>query len=608
MNPAKTLRTALAKAKQFMRRYERLYMLLGACKRTVTQGPRTAWRELQDAIRIRSAKIAQWPTPEVLAAQRAEGFEGAVKISVLVPLYNTPERFLREMIGSVQAQTYERWELCLADGSDAAHGDVETICRQYAAQDGRIVYQKLEKNLGFAGNTNACITLATGDYLCLLDHDDLLHPFALRAVAQAIRDQNADFIYTDEAHFRETPDDAYLPNYKPDFAPDTLRSYNYICHLSAFSRALLDAAGGGFDPRYDGSQDYDLILRLTEKARKIVHIPQILYLWRTHTGSTASDISVKAYTMDAARQALAAHLTRVGLQGKVENDAIPSTYDIRYVLDGQPLVSIVIPTKDHADVLKRCIDSIREKTTWPSWEIVLVENNSTEAETFRYYETLKADSRVRLVTYQGGFNYSAINNFGVRHAQGQYYLLLNNDIEVITPDWIERMLMFAHRPDVGAVGAMLYYPDDTVQHAGVILGIGGVAGHAHKYFKRGEPGFMYRLRVAQNLSAVTAACMLVRREVWEAVGGLDEQLAVAFNDVDFCLRVRQAGYLVVWTPHAELYHYESRSRGKENTLEKQQRFAGEIAFFHQRWDAVLDAGDPYYNPNLTLKRENFSLR
>ena len=608
MNPAKTLRTALAKAKQFMRRYERLYMLLGACKRTVTQGPRTAWRELQDAIRIRSAKIAQWPTPEVLAAQRAEGFEGAVKISVLVPLYNTPERFLREMIESVQAQTYERWELCLADGSDAAHGDVETICRQYAAQDGRIVYQKLEKNLGFAGNTNACITLATGDYLCLLDHDDLLHPFALRAVAQAIRDQNADFIYTDEAHFRETPDDAYLPNYKPDFAPDTLRSYNYICHLSAFSRALLDAAGGGFDPRYDGSQDYDLILRLTEKARKIVHIPQILYLWRTHTGSTASDISVKAYTMDAARQALAAHLTRVGLQGKVENDAIPSTYDIRYVLDGQPLVSIVIPTKDHADVLKRCIDSIREKTTWPSWEIVLVENNSTEAETFRYYETLKADSRVRLVTYQGGFNYSAINNFGVRHAQGQYYLLLNNDIEVITPDWIERMLMFAQRPDVGAVGAMLYYPDDTVQHAGVILGIGGVAGHAHKYFKRGEPGFMYRLRVAQNLSAVTAACMLVRREVWEAVGGLDEQLAVAFNDVDFCLRVRQAGYLVVWTPHAELYHYESRSRGKENTLEKQQRFAGEIAFFHQRWDAVLDAGDPYYNPNLTLKRENFSLR
>lgn len=608
MNPAKTLRTALAKAKQFMRRYERLYMLLGACKRTVTQGPRTAWRELQDAIRIRSAKIAQWPTPEVLAAQRAEGFEGAVKISVLVPLYNTPERFLREMIGSVQAQTYERWELCLADGSDAAHGDVETICRQYAAQDGRIVYQKLEKNLGFAGNTNACITLATGDYLCLLDHDDLLHPFALRAVAQAIRDQNADFIYTDEAHFRETPDDAYLPNYKPDFAPDTLRSYNYICHLSAFSRALLDAAGGGFDPRYDGSQDYDLILRLTEKARKIVHIPQILYLWRTHTGSTASDISVKSYTMDAARQALAAHLARVGLQGTVENDAIPSTYDIRYVLDGQPLVSIVIPTKDHADVLKRCINSIREKTTWPSWEIVLVENNSTEAETFRYYETLKADSRVRLVTYQGGFNYSAINNFGVRHAQGQYYLLLNNDIEVITPDWIERMLMFAQRPDVGAVGAMLYYPDDTVQHAGVILGIGGVAGHAHKYFKRGEPGFMYRLRVAQNLSAVTAACMLVRREVWEAVGGLDEQLAVAFNDVDFCLRVRQAGYLVVWTPHAELYHYESRSRGKENTLEKQQRFAGEIAFFHQRWDAVLDAGDPYYNPNLTLKRENFSLR
>lgn len=602
------LRKGVNAAKGRMRRYERLYMFLGAAKRTITQGPKAAWRELQDARRIRAIRIARWPGEEERAARQGESFGRDVMISVLVPLYNTPEKFLREMIESVQGQTYAHWELCLADGSDAAQSQVQQICMQYAAEDPRVRYRRLDQNYGLSGNTNACMEMAQGEYFALLDHDDLLHPFALAEAAKAICQEGADFVYTDEAHFHETPQDADCPNYKPDFAPDTLRSYNYICHLSVFSRALMERAGGGLRSEYDGSQDYDLILRLTEKTQKIVHIPQILYLWRVHAGSTASDVSVKPYTLTAARRALAAHLERIGLEGEVTDARIPSTYDIRYPIVGQPLVSIIIPNKDHLGDLKRCIDSIRAKTAWPNWEIVLVENNSTEEATFRYYDELKADGRIRLVTYQGSFNFSAINNLGASHARGEYLLLLNNDTEVITPDWIERMLMFAQRSDVGAVGCMLYYPDDTVQHAGVILGLGGIAGHAHKRFKRGEYGFMSRLAIAQNLTAVTAACAMFRRDVWDQMGGLEESLAVAFNDVDLCMRIRQAGYLVVWTPFAELYHYESRSRGKENTLDKQQRFNGEIEFFRQRWQRELDAGDPYYNPNLSLRRENFSLR
>ena len=591
-----------------LRRYERLYMFLGAAKRAVTVGPKEAARHVREAKRIRDAKIAAWPEEAELAAQRETRFGRDIVFSVLVPLYNTPEKYLREMIESVLAQTYGGLELCLADGSDGEHGYVGDICAGYAAADDRVRYRKLKKNLGFAGNTNACIDMSGGDYLCLLDHDDLLHPSALFRVMEAVCGQGADFVYTDEAHFRETPDDAYLPNYKPDFSPDTLRSYNYICHLTVFSRQLLAAAGGGFSPEYDGSQDYDLILRLTEKARRIAHIPRILYLWRTHDGSTASDVSVKAYAMEAARKALAAHLQRAGLRGEVTDGRVPSTYDIRYALREEALVSILIPNKDHADDLRRCIDSIRAKTTYPNWEIIVIENNSVEDATFAYYDRLKRDPRIRVAVYDGPFNFSSINNYGVRFAKGSYLLLLNNDTEIITPDWLERMLMFAQREDVGAVGCMLYYPDDTVQHAGVILGVGGVAGHAHKHFQRGEPGFMYRMAVAQNLSAVTAACVMIPRGVWDKVNGLDESLAVAFNDIDLCLRIRQAGYLIVWTPFAELYHYESRSRGRENSLAKQQRFAGEVAFFRQRWEKTLNDGDPYYNPNLTLEKEDFSLR
>lgn len=540
--------------------------------------------------------------------QKQHTFSKNMKFSILVPLYNTPESFLRAMIRSVQKQTYGNWELCLADGSDDQHSYVGKVCTALAAQDPRICYKKLEKNLGISGNTNACIDMATGDYIGLFDHDDLLHPSALYYVMDAVCEQNADFIFTDEAVFHHTPFVSHAFHFKSDYAPDTLRSYNYICHFSVFSNDLLQKVGK-FNSEYDGSQDFDMVLRLTEQAKSIVHIPKLLYYWRSHKNSVAGSLDAKPYCIEAAKGALAAHLKRVGLSGVVEDSAALSTYHIKYEIAGNPKISVVIPNMDHADTLRECLESIFKYTTYDNYEIIIVENNSKDDETFAYYETLKQNPRIKLVTWDGIFNYSAINNYGVRTAAaGDYILLLNNDITVITPDWLQEMLMFAQRPDVGAVGAMLYYPDDTIQHAGVILGIGGVAGHSHKGNARNSNGYLFRTSVAQDLSAVTAACVMVRRNVWEEISGLDESFEVALNDVDMCMRIRKAGYLIVWTPYAELYHYESKSRGYEDTPEKKERLQKESRRFLSRWGKEIEAGDPYYNPNLTLKKENFSLR
>ena len=604
-------RAVMDGVKKIAGKNEHLDLGLKTVKWTLRYGPKEAGsrRKQYKAERSRRLAAATWPSEEELAKQREEKFPKDIKFSVLVPLYNTPERFLREMIESVQNQSYQNWELCLADGSDAEHADVGVISKKYARKDKRIKYKKLEKNMGISGNTNACIDMATGDYIALFDHDDILHPSALYEVMKAICEKDADFIYTDENTFHDTPKDAYSPNFKPDFAPDTLRSYNYICHLSVFKESLLKKAGGGFRAEFDGSQDYDMVLRLTEKAQHIVHIPKILYYWRSHEQSVASNISAKPYTLDAAKKALTEHLKRVHLEGTVSDSRIPSTYHIQYLIKGNPKVSIIIPNKDHVDDLAKCVNSIIEQSTWKNWEIIIVENNSSEAQTFQYYKQLTAkEKRIRVITWKKEFNYSAICNFGAKEAKGQYLLMLNNDIEVITPNWLEEMLMFAQRKDVGAVGAMLYYPDETVQHGGVILGIGGIAGHAHKYFNRGDYGYMSRLSIAQNLSAVTAACALIRKSVWDEVKGLDEGFAVAFNDVDLCMKIRKAGYLIVWTPYAELYHYESKSRGLEDTVEKQKRFAGEISRFKKKWGKELEAGDPYYNPNLTLDREDFGIK
>lgn len=575
----------------------------------------TVYRVLKGAgpMPVDKRKLKKIAEDYYISAQRREQEENAqfpkdIKFSVLVPLYNTPDSFLKAMIESVQAQTYKNWELCLADGSDKEHSFVGKICKKYADGDKRIKYEKLERNLGISENTNACIRMATGEYIALFDHDDLLHPSALYEVMRAICEHGADFIYTDENTFSEEPRDAYNPHFKPDFSPDTLRSYNYICHLSAFSRELLDSVGY-FRSEYDGSQDYDLILRLTEKAKKVFHIRKILYYWRAHKNSVAQDVGAKPYTVTAAKKALAAHLERCGLKGEVLDSSVPTTYHIKYEIDGNPLISVIIPNKDHTDDLEVCLKSLYEKSSYKNFEVIIVENNSTEKETFEYYEAIaQKHGNIKIVKWEGNFNYSAINNFGVNYAKGEFILLLNNDVEIINGSCLEEMLMFAQRKDVGAVGAKLYYSDDTVQHAGVILGLGGTAGHAHKHFGRSHPGYMARASIAQNLSACTAACLMMRRDVFDEVGGLDESFEVAFNDVDLCMKIRKKGYLVVFTPYAELYHYESKSRGNDSTPEKLERFRGEIDRFKEKWKKQLDDGDPYYNPNLTLTRDDFSLK
>lgn len=601
----KPIRVVGTATKNALKRNSVTRLLYKGCSSLVHEGPGVAWKRVKAYVKKEQPVNTYVLTKEEIEEQRKTKFPKNIKFSILVPLYNTPERFLREMIQSVKEQTYGNWELCLVDGSDKAHKDVKQICLEYRAADKRIKYRKLQRNLGISGNTNACIEMARGDYIALFDHDDLLHPAALFENMKAICEKDADFIYTDENTFHETPADAFCPHFKPDFAPDTLRANNYICHLTTFKKSLLNEAGL-FRKECDGSQDFDMVLRLTEKAKCIVHIPKILYYWRAHKNSVAEDVSAKPYVIDAAHKAISDHLERVGLKGQVLDSVVPSMYRLKYEIVGQPLVSILIPNKDHIDDLQRCLDSIFSKTTYSNYEIIIIENNSELQETFDYYQTLR-DSRVRIVNWKGKFNYSAINNFGFRESRGEHVLLLNNDTEIISPDWIQEMLMYSQRKDVGAVGAKLYYPDHTIQHAGIGIGLLTLAGHYHRHFDGNHPGYMGRLIYAQDLSAVTGACVMMRRDVYEQIHGLDETFEVAFNDVDMCMRIRQAGYLIVWTPFAELYHYESKSRGLDDAPDKRERFVGEVQRFQKRWKKELEAGDPYYNPNFSLDKEDFTV-
>lgn len=603
------MKSILKKIKRTLERHKHLIAILIGIKCCLRHGFKAGWKKYLrfKPLTKRDLRKLYTITVEQKKIETKYNFSKKIKFSVLVPLYNTPEKYLIDMIESVQDQTYANWELCLADGSDDDHSYVMKACLNLAKKDKRIKYKRLEENKGISENTNECIKMASGDYIALFDHDDILHPSALFECMKAICEKNADFVYTDEITFLEDDmSNMIVFNYKPDFSIDTLRSYNYICHLSVFDSKLLETTGY-FNHEYDGSQDYDMILRLTEAAKNIVHIKKALYFWRAHKNSVASDISAKPYTIDAAVRAINAHLKRVGIKGTAVASTPPSTYKINYEIEGAPLISIIIPNKDNIDVLDVCIKSILSKSTYSNYEIIIIENNSTEESTFAYYKSLENNSKIKIVTWKGEFNYSAINNFGAKHASGEYYLLLNNDIEVITENWLEEMLMYAQRSDVGAVGSILYYPDDTIQHAGVILGIGGVAGHSHKGYNRGDYGYMSRASITQNLSAVTFACVMMKASVFNQVEGLDEGFKVAFNDVDMCMRIRKAGYSIVFTPHAELYHHESKSRGQEDTPEKVKRFQSEIERFYSKWDDELKAGDPYYNPNLTLTSEDFKL-
>jgi GT2 family glycosyltransferase/SAM-dependent methyltransferase len=558
-----------------------------------------------------NATYAQWieenePNAKELTRQRQTALPYAPKISVVVPVYNTPVPFLVSMLHSVLEQTYSNWELCIADGASTEPA-VRATLEGYARRDSRIRLRFLTENLGIAGNSNAAIGLATGDYVTLLDHDDTLAPFALYEVAQALNCQpGADLLYSDEDKVTEDGDRRMDPHFKPDWSPDTFRSHNFICHLAVFQRELVTRIGG-FSAGYEGSQDYDLFLRATEQAAKIVHIPKVLYHWRIHGGSAAAGSQAKGYAYESAKKAIREHLIRRNIRGEVKDGKILGIYQVAYELPCRPLVSVIIPNRDNALVLDQCLRSLAA-STYAHHEVVVVENNSQNAETFGYYTRIQKQPNIKVVTWQGSFNYSAVNNFAVAHSQGEVLLFLNNDIEAINPDWLERMLEHALRPDVGAVGAKLYYPNDTIQHAGVILGLGGIAGHSHHWIGRAHTGYLGRLLYIQNVSAVTAACLMMRRAVFDEVGGFDERFPLAFNDVDLCVKVRRKGHHIIWTPYAELYHHESLTRGKDDAPDKRARFRREVALFAEKWPEVLQAGDPFYNPNLTLLRPDFALK
>ena len=609
------MRYAVSKSRQIWHTFP-LFVFLHDLRAMGVEGVREqarARREYAVLFPSKTLRADRFAPVELLVKQASHqpGGEAGPKISIVVPLYNTPLNFLEELLDSVVNQTYRNWELCCVDaGQDTAVGQ---HVQARAKADPRIRYQKLTENEGIAGNTNHGFELATGDYIALLDHDDILHPCALWYTAQAIVEQGADFVYTDEATFEGKVENVVLYHFKPDFMLDNLRSNNYICHLTTFSKVLMEQAGGGERAEYNGSQDYDLFLRLTEKAQKIAHIPHALYYWRSSPNSTASDISAKTYCIDAGIAALRAHYARCGVAVD-DVTLIPGTpgyYKTDYTMAHPGRVSILIPTCDHIRDLETCVESIYARTTYPDFEILLIENNSKEEQTFRSYERMRKEhpDTLKVLTWQGkGFNYSALNNFGARYATGEYLLLLNNDTEVITPGWLEEMVMYAQQKRVGCVGAKLLYPDDTIQHAGVGFGIGGVAGHLHKYFPATSDGYMGRLNYVQDVYGDTAACLLIRKEIYDEVHGLDESYAVAFNDVDFCVRVREAGYTNVFTPFAQLYHYESKSRGMEDNPEKQKRFQGEVLRFQARWGDLLAKGDPCTNPNFDIQREDFSLK
>ena len=462
-----------------------------------TLTPYQIWAQLND------------PTEEELEKQRQTKFEYNPKISILVPMYNTPVNFFEELVEYLINQTYKNWELCLADGSPSENEEIEKICKK----DNRIKYNYTGKNQGISGNTNEALKMATGDYIGLLDHDDLLSVNALYEIVKAVNeDKSIEFIYTDEDKITTMDKPRFDPYFKSDFAIDTLRANNYICHFSVFRKDLMEKLGG-FRSKYDGAQDYDIIIRMAETAKNIKHIPKILYHWRVHELSTSKPGGdAKPYAYEAGIKVLQDHLERVGLEGKVNHGVTLGSYKITYKIKGNPKVSIVIPNKDYTSTLDVCLKSIQKLTTYKNYEIVIVENNSTEPETFEYYKKIDGKNNVRVVYFPGKeFNYSAIINYGVKQTTGEYVVQLNNDTEIITKDWIEEMLGFAQREDVGAVGVELYYPDKTVQHAGIIIGIGGVAGHVFRNLPYNTHGYFSKDSTIQNLSAVTAACIMTKK-------------------------------------------------------------------------------------------------
>jgi len=591
--------------------------------------------------KLRSQKISydKWYKKHAITEAQIRAQKEDVKtwekqplISICVPLYKTPEAYLREMIDSVVAQTYPNWQLCLADGSPDEN--LREVLEQNYGEEKRISYRHLDENLGIAENTNKAFEMAEGEWISLLDHDDILPPEALyetmiaagvaegksSLVKRKKTDAVIEAVYSDEDKISEDLTEHFDPHFKPDYNIDLLRTNNYITHLFTVRREIVEKIGG-FESKYNGAQDFDFIFRCTDAAKGVAHVPRILYHWRTSAGSTAENPASKMYAYEAGKLAIEDHLKAKGLEGEVSFTRNLGFYRVKYKVKSEELISIIIPNKDQAAMLEKCIASVM-KSTYSRYEVIIVENNSTQAETFAYYEkltdcpydgdkpmegTLTNGNRVCVVTWKKFFNYSAINNFGAGFAKGKYLLLLNNDIEIITEDWLEEMLGHCQRDDVAAVGCKLLYPDGTIQHAGVGVGLGGIANSMFVGMDSKFHGYMHRANLQLNYSAVTAACMMVKKRIFEEVGGLEEELTVAYNDIDLCLKMGAAGYRIVYTPYAMATHYESKSRGYENTPEKQARLKKESDYMLAKWADIFEYGDPYYNPNFSKKRMDYTI-
>ena len=575
-------------------------------------GPKEFWVSLHERFEPEEIPYGPWyeayiPTEETLRKQAKKKFAYAPLISIVVPAYRTPETFLRQMIDSVRSQTYGNWELCIANGSpeDEKMGE---ILREYHEKDSRVSFKNLKENLGIAENTNEAFAMAKGEFVGLLDHDDLLAPNALYEIISRLQEETVDAVYTDEDKVTTDLTEHFQPHLKPDFNLDLLRSNNYICHFFVVRRAIVEKVGG-FRREFDGAQDYDFIFRCVETSRAVAHVPEILYHWRTHKASTADNPASKMYAFEAGRRAIEAHLERTQTPGTVSHTKDYGFYRVQYPVKKQEKISILIPNKDEKESLKSCLESIWQKSTYKNYEIIIIENNSTTEEIFEYYRELEsAHENLRVVAWEKEFNYSAINNFGARYATGEYLLFLNNDVTVITQDWLEEMLGVCQRKEVGAVGVKLFYPDGTIQHAGCVVGLGGVAGHLFVDMPGDRTGYLHKASLLQDLSAVTAACMMMKKAVFWEAGGFTEKLAVAFNDVDLCLKVREKGWLIVYDPYVQLYHMESKTRGAEDDKQKVRRFQTEIEYMRSHWLKILKGGDPYYNKNLSLTKWNYSLR
>ena len=575
-------------------------------------GPKEFWIRLHERFEPEEVPYGPWyrayiPTEETLETQRKQKFDYSPLISIAVPAYQTPVEFLRQMIESLIVQTYSNWELCIVNASPD-NEEMQKVLAEYSAGDSRVRFCNLKENLGIAENTNRAFAMAKGEFVGLLDHDDLLAPNALYEIVKILQDHpQADALYTDEDKVTTELDEHFQPHLKPDFNLDLLRSNNYICHFFVVRKSIVEKAGG-FRKEFDGAQDYDFIFRCTENAGEVLHVPEILYHWRTHKASTADNPASKMYAFEAGKRAIEAHLERTGTKGEVSHTQDLGFYRVKYPVQRKPLVSVIIPNKDEKETLQTCLEMLEKNTGYQNFEIIIVENNSTTDEIFRYYKELSRNRKIHLLRWGKEFNYSAINNFAVAHAKGEYLLFLNNDVKSINSDWLEEMLGVCQRPEVGGVGAKLIYPDNTIQHAGCVIGMGGIAGHMFVDMPADRTGYLHKASLLQDMSAVTAACLLMKKEVFEQAGGFTEELAVAFNDVDLCLKVRKNGYLIVYDPYAKLYHMESKTRGAEDSKEKVRRFQTEIEYMRCHWIDILKNGDPCYNKNLSLTKWNYSLK